>query len=380
MKKFKIIPKKINYAMLLFAASLLAAFSSCKKSDKVEKEEKTGAISSKAKGTAASTGLSFTVVSNTMISSRGNWNGLTDLQGYKGKLYCVYREGTDHLTKDGKIRVLRYNATTFKWEGIKLLTYNSHHPDTIGDLRDPHLSIRPSDGKMMMTVAVHIYKGGTDVGIQSMAYFSDDMVNWGEPFRLGAPGKGGWLWRTEWYNGIAYNFKYQGAIMLMKSTTGESFTTQLGPDYYPGGGYFANETGLVFNPGAGGNMVALMRLDGTADQSAKVGFSSPPYDTVSWYNSGIRIGGPNLFRMENGAIIAGIRRVIGDTRYPAIYLVHSANRGQMTELVRLVPGDAGDCGYLGFWKYGSQLWVSYYSSHEADGRSRIYLAKLNYTL
>lgn len=367
--------------------AFVAAAVSCKKSEqpievpKDEKKETEKPVVKQltaAELAAADAGLTFTVVSNTMIRETAAWNGFTDIHGYAGNLYIVYREATSHTSSDGKIRVLRYNTTTFQWDGIKLLSYTPPSPYTAGDLRDPKLSTTP-DGRLMMTVAATLHGGPSGIKTHSMTYFSTDGVNWGTPYVLGTAGLG-WYWRTEWYNGVAYNFEYEsGGIKLWSSTTGTSFTNQVGPTHTFNGNY-ANETGFCFNPGNNnGRMIAVARLDGPNDLSAKVGVSDPPYTTINWYNAGIRVGSPDVFRMTNGTIIAAIRRDNGNTEYPAIFLVHSATPGQMTEMVRFVSGDGNDCGYPGIWQYGSQLWVSYYSSHGGGNKARIYLAKLNYT-
>jgi hypothetical protein len=377
MYKLAIIQIKFSY---VFAIVFLMTITSCRKSEdiaesKITEKPMTSAYNPSQPNQLAA-GLSFTLVSNTMIRNTAAWNGFTDLHGYAGKLYCVYREGATHISPDGKIRVIRYNTTTFQWEGIKLISYTPPAPYTLGDLRDPKLSTNP-DGKLMLTVAATLYEGSVKKGTQSMAYFTEDGVNWGTPYIIGIINSG-WRWRTEWFNGIGYNIRYSNGIQLYKSNAdGTAFPTQLWSQF--AGNADVNETGFCFNTGDNDKMYVLARFDGTTNNS-RVGVSSPPYTSITWASAytGIRIGGPDLFRMENGAIIAGIRRYSGSSQYPALYAVHTNPTGGMTELVRFVQGNAGDCGYPGIWKFGNQIWVTYYSSH--SGKACIYLAKLNYTL
>lgn len=328
------------------------------------------------------TRLTLSLASTQRIWSQAPSNSFTDIHGYAGNLYCVLREGTTHTASDGKIRVLRYNPSTLVWDSIKLLSYTPPAPYTAGDLRDPKLSTRPSDGKLMLTVAATLWTGSTKNGTQSMSYFSTDGINWGTPNIIGAPGSG-WLWRTEWSGGTAYNFKYGGdAIRLFESADGTAFTTQVGPTYFSGLGREVNETALTFD---GTRMVALARCEDATLFGAMLGSGNPPYSSITWYDTHCKIGGPDLFRMENGQIILGARRYAGNVasgdRYTAILLVQEDLHSISKELLRLPPttGDAGDCGYPGIWKYGSQLWVSYYSSHEL-GKPCVYIAKINYTL
>src|SRR5687768_4846101 len=110
MYKLAIIQIKFSY---VFAIVFLMTITSCKKSEdiaesKITEKPKTSAYNPSQPNQLAA-GLSFTLVSNTMIRNTAAWNGFTDLHGYAGKLYCVYREGATHISPDGKIRVIRYN-------------------------------------------------------------------------------------------------------------------------------------------------------------------------------------------------------------------------------------------------------------------------------
>lgn len=372
----------VNFGLLISIVAFAITAPSCQKDENVEPNNETiDKVSSTVmpNNLESTQTITMSIASNTMIRSTAPWNGFTDLHGFKGNLYCVYREGTNHTSNDGKIRVIRYNTTTFKWDGIKLLSYTPPAPYTYADLRDPKLSTRPSDGKAMLTVAATIWQGSTKIGTQSLAYFSIDMVNWGSPYILGSPGSG-WLWRTEWNSGKPYNFKYGGGIKLMTGTDGTSFPTQLGSTYWGGSGYNMNETALCFT---GSSMVALTRSDAGDNAAYLSTITQPPYTNISWYHTAQKIGGPDLFTMPDGQIILGARRFSAGTSgnpYVAVSRVIPNLHSISQNIAVLTPtnGSAGDCGYPGIWKYGNQIWVTYYSSQ--SGKACIYLAKLNYTL
>src|SRR5688500_7815387 len=77
------------------------------------------------------------------ISDRAPHSAFTDLVRFKGRWYCVFREGKAHVSPDGAIRVLT-SADGKAWESAALLTSKT------ADLRDPKITVTP-DGKLHLS-------------------------------------------------------------------------------------------------------------------------------------------------------------------------------------------------------------------------------------
>jgi hypothetical protein len=63
-------------------------------------------------------------------------NAMTNLIRFRNRWFCTFREGVDHISPEGKIRVL-VSDNGWSWNSAALLERPEH------DLRDPKLSIIP---------------------------------------------------------------------------------------------------------------------------------------------------------------------------------------------------------------------------------------------
>jgi hypothetical protein len=130
---------------------------------------------------------------------------------------------------------------------------------------------------------------------------------------------------------------------------------------------YPNESSIVFLPDR--TALCLLRRDGNPG-TGKLGSAPPPYTAWSWKDVGTKIGGPQMIRLPNGRLVAGVRLYDGAVR-TSLCWVDPAD-GKLSEFVKLPSG--GDCSYPGLVWHQKLLWVSYYSSHE--GKTSIYLAKV----
>lgn len=284
-------------------------------------------------------------------------NAMTDLLRYRGRWFCAFREGEDHVSPGGKIRVLA-SDDGLSWNSAALLEMPDH------DLRDPKLSITPSGRLMLNTCAVQ--RTPSKQNLQSFILFSEDGIEWGVPQPIGDPDC--WLWRVAWHQGAAYAIGY---------TIFEPLRTRLyiAPD---GMHYdlmedslctedFPNEATLAFQKD--GSALCLQRRD-AGKATALLGISKPPYIAWEWKDLGVRIGGPNLLILPDGCIIAAVRRYGANAWTSLNYL--DPVEGTLREFLALPSG--GDTSYAGLCWHEDILWVSYYSSHEE--KTSIYLAKI----
>ena len=289
-------------------------------------------------------------------------NAFTDLVRHKGEWLCVFREGTGHVSHDGKVRVIA-SPDGEVWTSAALVTT----PDeTLPDLRDPKICHTPDGRLLLIAGAANRRKG--EARHRTFVWFSADGRAWGDATPVGD--EGFWLWRVTWHKGKAYVVGYgrrgvaERVARLYRSDDGrwfEKFVPCLFEEGYP------NETTLRFLPDD--TCLCLLRRDGSPD-SAQLGTARPPYTKWMWKDLGVRVGGPNFLRLPDGRFIAATRRYEGGARTSLQWL--DVEKGTLTECLRLPSG--GDTSYAGLVWHEGVLWVSYYSSHER--KTGIYLARV----
>jgi hypothetical protein len=297
-----------------------------------------------------------------MLDVRRIWdaaphNAFTDLTWHDGEWFCVFREGEDHVSDDGKLRVIT-SRDGHQWSSAALLT----SPE--GDLRDAKISVTPDEG-LMLGGAVRSTDDGPWV-FRSLVWFSRDGRTWSEPLQVGDDNA--WLWRFTWRRGAAYGFGYgcgegDNFIQLCRSPDGRTFTKLTGKlltDCYP------NETQIVFGPD--GTAYCLLRRD---PETGMIGTAASPYTEWEWRDLGVRLGGPALIMLPDGRLVACVRRYYDDFSRTALGWVDAA-AGRYDEFLELPSG--GDTSYAGMVWREDRLWVSYYSSHEE--KTCVYLAQV----
>lgn len=287
-------------------------------------------------------------------------NAFTDLARFGDRWYCVFREGKEHVSPDGAIRLIT-SPDGENWQSAALIASPS------GDLRDPKLTITP-DRRLMLSAA-EAGGAGDEKHHQSLVWFSVDGKDWGQRTEIGD--RDFWLWRTTWHKGAAYSVGYGcrpdiPRVRLYKSSDGKKFEVVKSKLFELGE---PNETSLLFD--ADDRCFCLLRRDGNPN-TALLGIAAPPYTDWQWKDLGKRIGGPHMIRLPNGRIVAAVRLLDGGARTALCWLDPDA--GTLTEFDRVKLPSGGDTSYPGLVYHDRSLWVSYYSSHE--GKTSIYLAKV----
>jgi len=288
-------------------------------------------------------------------------NAFTDLIRHRDEWLCVFREGMGHVSHDGKIRVIA-SADGTAWASAALL----ETPDKrMPDLRDAKICHTP-DGRLMLTAVAANRKAGEE-RLRTYVWFSSDGQQWGDATPIGD--ENFWIWRVTWHKGKAYAVGYgrDGAeriARLYTSADGRTFTP-LVPRLFEAG--YPNEATLRFLPDD--TCLCVLRRDGKPN-SALLLAADPPYETWSWKDLGVQVGGPNFLRLPDGRFVAVTRRYDGGARTSLQWL--DPQKGTLTEFHRLPSG--GDTSYAGLAWHGGLLWISYYSSHE--GKTSIYLARV----
>jgi hypothetical protein len=294
------------------------------------------------------------------IWDRAAHNAFTDLLRHEGQWYCVFREGSKHVSPDGSLRVITSHDGEH-WESLSFIT----HPTD--DLRDAKLSVAP-DGRFMLNGAG--MQADKEIRYHSMVWFSGDKgKTWDAGRRIGDPGF--WLWRTQWHLGSAYSMGYETnrdrtkrTLRLYKSSDGATFETLVEKVNVPNG---VGEDRILFMKD--GSALCLLRNE-NGTKNGLLGRAYPPFTDWTWRELGLRIGGPNMIELPDGRIIAAVRLYAPKTRTSLAWVDLAA--GTITECLELPSG--GDTSYAGLVLQDGLLWVSYYSSHEE--KTCIYLAKV----
>ena len=290
----------------------------------------------------------------------------TDLAAYRDQLVLTFREGESHVGgAGGTIRVLS-SPDGATWRSRAALREEGI------DLRDPKVSVTP-EGDLLVLMGASRYEGAELLGRTSK------VARW----RSGADadleladiridpeiaGPVDWLWRLTWVGSTGYGVVYQpeGEVWRQHLVATEDgvearAVATWGLEQRP------SEATLRALPD--GSMAALVRREG----NAMIGSAPPPFTEWSWKELPLALGGPELLVLDDGRMIAAGRRSEGVDGWRKRTVLGEVDlAGNWTELAVLPSG--GDTSYPGMVLEGSELLVSYYSSHE--GKSAIYLARL----
>jgi hypothetical protein len=285
-------------------------------------------------------------------------NALTDLIRFRDLWFCVFREGEDHISPEGKIRIL-ISEDGLVWNSGSLISI----PGV--DVRDPKITITPSGGLMLN--AGGAYGSSAPFRHQSFVWFSWDGMDWSDPEVIADPNF--WLWRVTWNRNAAYGIAYSTVepfgTRLYSSIDGVKYDVvvdRLFVDDCP------NEATIIFQKDD--TALCLLRRD-AGKATAMLGISQPDYSQWNWKDLGVRIGGPNMIVLPDGRIVAAIRRY-GKQPWTSLSWL-DPDKPVLTEFLALPSG--GDTSYAGLRWHEGMLWVSYYSSHEE--RTSIYLARID---
>lgn len=283
-------------------------------------------------------------------------NAFTDLLFHRGHFWCAFREGSGHVSDDGRIRVLTSEDGN-AWENHSCLNIDNM------DLRDAKLASHPDGGLMLSAMAVQ-----RDVEPhlkQTYVWRLHGDGPWSNKAPIGEPDY--WLWGTSWHQkhcySLAYNYISKGVCHVRLYRSGASLNFEPWVPELGISGY-ANESAIRFTDDH--KALCLLRRD---PDNGLLGTAEPPYTQWSWQDLGMRIGGPAMIQLPDGRWIVAARRHEEKQYFTSLFQLELSS-AKLKTIVDLPSG--GDTSYPGLvWLKGT-LWVSYYSSHE--GQSNIYLA------
>jgi hypothetical protein len=151
------------------------------------------------------------VIRSRMIWDAAARNAFTDLIRWKDRWYCSFREGEEHASYDGTVRIVS-SLDGEKW------TCAAEFGEDESDLRDPKLCVLP-DGRLLVGVGVRKQdeKDPKNWHTTSRIYITGDGEKW-DSHTIGDPQV--WMWRYVTRGEYVYSFGYR---QRPKGLGGETF-------------------------------------------------------------------------------------------------------------------------------------------------------------
>ncbi len=295
------------------------------------------------------------------IWDKSSHDAFTDLIRFGEYWYCSFREANDHMSMDGKLRVIR-SKNGKRWSSVAFLKFKG------GDIRDAKFSIM--NNELILNGCVRLNVSVDNYDTQSLSWSSTDGKKWSKAFFCPS-GLGTFRWSTTCHNNVAYSIGYTGKDKqgcLYNSDDGKNWKV-VKNNIFPFSNSYWNESSLVFLEN--GDLYALLRRDSQSYTSA-LGVSKFPYVEWSWSDLNVPIGGPKMIYMEKQNKFLAAVRLYGNQSARTSLCWIDYEKGDLKEVLTLPSG--GDTSYAGMVYEEDILWISYYSSHE--GKTSIYLAKV----
>jgi len=313
-------------------------------------------------GQDANKSLNLKLISVNRIWSNNNHNAFTSLVVYNNKLYCSFREGSGHNSKDGVVRVLSSNnASDWKQSGKLSIPRN--------DLRDPKLSLN-NENQLVLIAMSRLKEDGVDKHKTYTYYLGSN--GWSKA-SLSETGENTWKWGVNRMGNAIYSIAYSGKDKkgtLYKSNNGQQWSI-VKNNLFPNIKDFPNET--AFLELQNNTAICLLRTN-NGNKKALLGRSKSPYQNWQWTSLDKQIGGPSIIQLPNGEVYACVR--LYNKVRTSICKIDLENN-KLIEVLTLPSGY--DSSYGGMAIFNDYLYVSYYSNHNSPkGKSDIYIAKIKY--
>jgi hypothetical protein len=305
------------------------------------------------------------------VLNEAPYNSFTDIINFNGVYYCVFREGTTHITFDGKLRVLR-SLNLKDWNDFALLSVQGK------DLRDPHFFM---DNNNVLTIS----SNACDIsGAHQNITFNFKNNSFSDAIKLTVDNNY-WLWSFSKFKDSLYSIGYnifqpclntfinsqKPKMLFFKNRNSSSidFSNVDLPEFVTGNFNCPNEASFVFKEDS--TLIAIVREDGLQNGS-HIGVSKYPFVTWQWQRFPYYVRGPKLALLPDGRLfLCAASMVDYDKTYYAIINPHNFS----VDKIKVLPS-GGDTGYAGVIIEGKTAVISYYSSHE--GNARVYIVRIDY--
>ncbi len=300
------------------------------------------------------------VIIKDAVWSKAPHNAFTDLIYYNSKYYCAFREGSEHASFDGRIRIIT-SVDGNTWQDFALLGYDK------SDMRDPHFFIEK--GNVLSLSSFARRKNGQNSNITfnlfNNTFSASTVLNVDNDF---------WLWSYMTFldrnYSIGYNLKKKNlkpSLILYGNDASEINRYDIVNDTLIDIGC-PTEAALCISEDS--VAYTIVRDDCTGSKSF-LGASKYPFSIWSWKELPFFVRGPNIKMLSNGKLFLAASAMKGWNK--TCYTIINP-KTLAFEDVKELESD-GDNGYPGIVIKNNQAIISYYSSHE--GKACIYIKKVN---
>jgi len=294
------------------------------------------------------------------VVADGKHNAFTALVHWKEAYWLAFRKATDHNSADGDIVVLRSTDAETWTEVLRL--------NAVPDDRDPQM--------LATDKRLFLYDPGmTGRDLATYVVHTDDGLVWSKPEIVYEPRY--ILWKPlavgdKFYAGA--HLKSDGGkereCRLISSTDGLKWSTVSRIR----AGNWESETTPYFP--APDRAVAFLRQKYGSPESAILE-STAPFEKWSTRPAGVHLSGHSVHTI-NGVTYVLSRTRQGSTMGTMVYVFDTQPMSERSSLGKLIPyceiPSGGDCSYPEAVQIGSEMLVSYYSSHE--GSTNVYTCRI----
>ncbi|MGI8952513.1 MAG: hypothetical protein ACR2FN_13125 [Chitinophagaceae bacterium] len=298
-------------------------------------------------------------------------NSFTDLINFNGDYYCVFREGSSHISFDGKLRVVK-SSDAKNWNNFALLSVTSK------DLRDPHFFVDNNYSLTISTNARDISGAHQNIffKLENDSFFESKKITVDNNYWLWSFSK----WKENLYS-IGYNIfqpclntfinsaKPKIIFFQNQDSAFTSFKNVQIQNFIANNFNCPSETSIAFTPDS--TAIAIVR-DEEPQNSSHIGISKFPFVNWQWQLFPYYVRGPKLTMLQDGRIFLCAASMVDYNK--TYYAILNANNFSIQAIKTFPSG--GDTGYPGVIIEGNTALISYYSSHE--GSARVYIVRTNY--
>lgn len=309
------------------------------------------------------------------IWADGTHCAFPDLIYFNDSYYCSFRKGNGHIPKSdtclGSICIIKSNDLK-SW---KVLT-DFKIPNF--DLRDSKMEIMP-DGRLMLLISGIKWEKDENTKQTNFVTFSKNGLGFSDPEEVIIDNKIKSQWdfigSIVWSDSVGYTTLHQRNkprntwhAYLLKTYDGVEFEqiTKWNIENKP------SEADLKIDKD--GRLLAIVRVE--PGKSGKFGLSDYPYKDWHWFDTKTRLGGPELFQINEDTLLIGSRYYNPDIPYhipiegreyvgqkTALFLMNK--EGKIINTIFLP--SYGDSSYPAILRdKNNDLVICYYSSHEKE--------------
>lgn len=297
-------------------------------------------------------------ISTSVAYHSNKYSAFTSLEYRNNYFYCAFREGDTHVSTkgddNGVVKILT-SKDGEKWNEVLLYALTGI------DLRDPKLSLAP-DGRIMLLVEGVKYNEGKPINRNSFVSFIDvnNKITKLKAIEFTPNMSYNWLWDGHWVENSFYGFTYIPKFCFIKSADGINYSLI---DTLP---LSESPSEASLAQYSKNKLICVVRTV----NNALIGISDKRKNCWKWYDSGYKIGGPDIANVNGDIFVAG-RSYDNNGKRTTLFKLDK----KTFKLSRIMDiSEDGDSSYPGLIYQDGILYISHY--YVKNGVSSILFSKI----